>query len=215
MSSHREAKKVAKKMYGKQFGVDSFEGSITQMRGIEGSLMKKVYQNEARKYKIKSWYRNTKGEDSVNIGLNIANSLLYGLAASCVGALSMSPALGVIHRGNAKAFLFDLADLYKAKVVIPLAFSLHDVAPEDVPKEMRRALRREIHRRGIMKDLFNFVIETFGEYTPENNEDRLIGTGDSGEVLGHVNYGDEKDAGLPSDDDEENIPSKEEPVLPQ
>lgn len=186
-SSQTESKKVAKAFYRKQFGLDNFEGSITQMRGLEGSLVRKIYAAEARKRRISKWYRDTKGEDNVNIALNIGNGILYGLAASMVGSLSMNPALGVIHRGNWKSLLFDVADLYKPSIMIPLAFSLSKEKVEDVPSLVRKKLRKEIYSKSLMSDMFEFALEVFQPYTPENNEDRLIGQ--SSEVPGGINYG--------------------------
>lgn len=190
VSNQTEARKVAKEFYRKQFNVDDFAGSIAQMRGIEGSLVKKIYAKEAKRSGLKNWRRDTRNEDAVNVALNVGNSLLYGICASLVGALSMNPALGIIHRGNSKSLLFDLADLYKPNIAIPAAFRLHDEEIEDVPRLIRSELRREIHKRDLMKDLSTFVIKTFEPYTPENNEERLIGL--QSEVDGHVNYAEKK-----------------------
>lgn len=187
VSNPTNARKVAKLFYKKQFGIEEIDGSITQMRGFEGSLIKKIYASESRKQSLKNWRRNTKSEDQVNIALNIANGLMYGLCSSLVQALSMSPALGIIHRGNPKSFLFDLADLYKPTLIIPEMFDLAHEPIEDIPKLTRLTLRRTIHNNNIMKDLSKFLIETFEPYTPENNEDRLIGVSD--EVKAHKNYG--------------------------
>jgi CRISPR/Cas system-associated endonuclease Cas1 len=54
-------------------------------------------------------------------------------AAIC--ALGCSPALGFIHSGTQLAFVYDIADLYKAKTAIPLAFALHAATdPERVAR---------------------------------------------------------------------------------
>lgn len=186
VSNPTEARKVAKEFYRKQFKVDDFAGSIAQMRGIEGSLIKKIYAKEARMVGLKGWRRDTRNDDSVNTALNIGNSLLYGICASLVGALSMNPALGVIHRGNSKSLLFDLADLYKPSLSIPAAFRMYDEEVDDVPRLIRTEIRREIFKRDLLKDLSTFVIKTFEPYIPDKNEDRLIGL--KSEVEGHTNY---------------------------
>jgi CRISPR-associated protein Cas1 len=90
VSNDTLARKVAKEFYFKQFGVDSFAGSIAQMRAIEGSLMKKAYAAEAKRNKIVNFRRNSKSEDNVNVALNICNSILYGISAAAVGALGMN-----------------------------------------------------------------------------------------------------------------------------
>lgn len=189
--NNTEAKKVAKKFYSKQFGIESFDGSITQMRGIEGSIIRKLYANEARRKGLKHWKRDTWSKDSVNLSLNVGNGLLYGLAASLTGALSMSESLGIIHRGNNRAFLFDLADLYKPSVTIPIAFQLADEDPDEVARLTRRELRKEIVARRLLGDLADFITDTFSPYLPEIDRDRLIGQ--YVEVEGHVNYSKETD----------------------
>lgn len=180
------ARKVAKKFYAKQFRLESFAGSIAQMRAIEGSLMKKTYAAEAKKNRVAKFRRDTKSEDNVNVALNIANGIMYGISAAAVGTLGMNQGLGVIHRGNASAFLFDIADFYKPQLVIPLAFRLHDAPPEDVPKLIRRSLRSALHHGNVLSDIIDTLRDTFSEYLPSNTEDRLIGL--QTEVVGHVNY---------------------------
>lgn len=124
---------VARKMYVKRFPGPLFEFAppdvkIEQLRGIEGTRMKAVYQSEARRRRLSGWRRNS-GDlgplDAVNEALNHANTALYGVVNSAVLALGLSPGLGIIHQGNRNSFVLDIADLYKSEVTIPLAFSLH------------------------------------------------------------------------------------------
>lgn len=190
VSSETEARKVAKQLYKKQFGVDSFAGSITQMRGLEGSLMKRSYATLSKQHGLRGWRRDTAGDDNVNLALNICNGLMYGLSAAAAQALCLNPALGVIHRGNARSLLFDLADLYKVSIILPIAFSLAETKPESVPSEARRRLRTEITRARIMADIMRTLTEIFEPYCPKNEGDRLVGSRE--EVSGHVNYGIEK-----------------------
>lgn len=186
VANHTEAKKVAKIFYKKQFGVDSFEGSISQMRGMEGTLMRKTYALHAKKARLVGWRKDTQGTDSVNIALNIANNALYGVSASAVSALSMNAALGVIHRGHVRSFLFDLADLYKATISIPLAFSLSKENPTDVPDLARKAVRKAIFKENVLLDLFGFLTSTFAEYADDTD---LMLIGQNGDVEAHKNYG--------------------------
>ena len=187
VASSAESRKVAKKFYAKQFGADTFAGSITQMRGIEGRLMRKTYADQAKRSGVNGFKRDTKGTDAVNIALNVCNSFMYGLCASVTQSLAMSPALGIIHRGNARSFLFDLADWYKPLVVLPVAFGMADVPPDEVAREAIHRMRVEVINRRLMDDLFNTLTEIFEPYTPERDDDRLIGSRD--EVDGHINYG--------------------------
>lgn len=77
----------------------------------------------------------------VNLALSAANVCLYGVVHSALLALGCSPALGFIHSGTQHAFIYDIADLYKAKITIPLAFSHHSsTRPEQA---VRRHLREK------------------------------------------------------------------------
>ncbi|AWB82412.1 type I-E CRISPR-associated endonuclease Cas1 [Corynebacterium yudongzhengii] len=188
VASERNQRKAAIKLYKKQLGVEleADETSIAVMRGIEGRMMKGVYREQAKKYSVKNFRRDTKAEDPVNLALNLANSILYGCAASACHAIGVNPALGVIHRGNTRALLFDLADTYKPTVSIPLAFK--SSADTDPMAALRRSLRDEIYRRDILKGMLATLMEILEPHLPERDDDRLIaGRGD--EVDGHTQYG--------------------------
>ena len=47
-------------------------------------------------------------------------------------ALGLSPGLGFIHVGHDCSFVYDIADLYKSEVVIPVAFQVASEEPEDL-----------------------------------------------------------------------------------
>lgn len=177
---------AALKLYKRQFSMDNFPGgSIRTMRGLEGRLMRNTYRDCAKKAKISGFRRDTKASDPVNAGLNVANSIMYGLAATACTAIGVNPALGVIHRGDVRALLFDLADLYKASVVIPLVFS--HANDEDPISEIRRHLRKEIVRKRLMEDMLEALMEILTPHLPSRDDDRLID--DEGEVDGHTQYG--------------------------
>ncbi len=56
------------------------------------------------------------------MALSAANVCLYGVVHATVLALGYSPALGFIHNGNQHSFVYDIANLYKIQVTLPLAF---------------------------------------------------------------------------------------------
>lgn len=43
---------------------------------------------------------------------------------SVIAALGLSPGLGFVHTGHERSFVYDIADLYKAEVTVPIAFSV-------------------------------------------------------------------------------------------
>ena len=54
-------------------------------------------------------------------------------------ALGLSPGLGFIHVGHDCSFVYDIADLYKADITIPLAFEVAaTISKEEIPSVMRR-----------------------------------------------------------------------------
>lgn len=62
--------------------------------------------------------------DMVNQALSAGNVCLYGLAHAVIFALGCSPGLGFIHVGHENSFVYDIADLYKVEIIVPLALNL-------------------------------------------------------------------------------------------
>lgn len=149
---------VATRMYEMRFGSSSAPAgaSLAQLRGLEGQRIKALYRLLATKHGIKRFKRNYDpaawdDQDPVNKALSGANSCMYGVVHAAVLALGCSPALGFIHNGTQMAFVYDVADLYKARVTIPLAFSLH--TSEDPEREARRRLREEFRALKLMPQI--------------------------------------------------------------
>ncbi len=121
--------------------------SLETLRGLEGARMKGVYRQEAQRRRLTGWRRRSSDYDGngpldpVNEALNYANTSLYGLALSVVCALGMSPGLGIIHEGNPRAFVLDIADLYKSEFTIPLAFK--QARSSNPGRDVMVALRKE------------------------------------------------------------------------
>lgn len=176
-------------LYKRQLNLDVLPGgSINVMRGLEGRSIRDLYKRLASQHKVKNFKRLVAGDDPVNIGLNIANSMLYGCAASVCAVIGINPALGIIHRGDARSFLYDLADLYKPSLTIPLAFAC--AQEEDVPLAVRKRMRKEIHQRNLLSEMLGIVMELLEPYLPGRDDDRLIGDRGETEVSGHTSYGD-------------------------
>ncbi|MGW3353750.1 type I-E CRISPR-associated endonuclease Cas1e [Nonomuraea rubra] len=149
---------VAISMYEMRFGGSSVPEGVTlaQLRGLEGQRIKALYRMMATKYRIQRFKRNYDPEswddqDPVNKALSGANSCMYGVVHAAVLALGCSPALGFIHSGTQMAFVYDVADLYKARITIPMAFSLH--SSQDPEREARRRLREEFRAFKLMPQI--------------------------------------------------------------
>ena len=190
VSSERHQRKAAVALYRRQLGleVEPEETSIKVMRGLEGQVMKMKYREEAKRWGIRSFKRDTSAEDPVNLGLNLANALLYGCAAAACASIGVNPALGIIHRGDGRSLLFDLADLYKPTVSIPVAFA---GSKEDDPSAfVRREVRARIHRQEMLKNMLAVLMEILEPHLPQRDDDRLV-AGRGEEVGGHTQYGKE------------------------
>lgn len=187
VSNPRHQRDAALKLYRRQFGDDEIPATtIRSMRGIEGQRMKLLYRQLTKKHGIKSFKRDTKSEDNVNVALNIANSMLYGCAASACAAIGANPALGIIHRGDARSLLYDLADLYKPMVTLPVSFSC--VNEEDVAASVRKKMRKRIHGERILEGMLSALMEVLEPHLPSRDDDRLIGDTLGDEVPGHTQY---------------------------
>ena len=75
--------------------------------------------------------------------MTAAHAALYGLSYSVIVALGASPGLGFVHTGHDLSFVYDFADLYKAEVTIPIAFTVAANATEqdDIGQLTRLAVR--------------------------------------------------------------------------
>ena len=147
VSNQRKHLAVARKMYEMRFpGEDVSAMTMQQLRGKEGSRVRKIYRQAAERWNIPWNGRefdpdNYQGGSKVNQALSAGNACLYGLALAVIAALGCSPGLGFVHVGHESSFAYDIADLYKAELVIPLAFETAAQDPEDIGSLMRRRVR--------------------------------------------------------------------------
>lgn len=167
---------------------DAEVNTLEQLRGIEGRHVRDTYSRLARQFGIQNYRRQAQGaKDPVNIGLNIGNAILYGLAATVCSALSLNPSLGIIHEGNARAFLFDLADIYKTRTSIQAAFECGGDAD---PTATRKLLRNLIHDQHILESMMTYTQELLTmALSPSSSADgdRLFDP--EGDVAAHSNWG--------------------------
>ncbi|MDN6619458.1 MAG: type I-E CRISPR-associated endonuclease Cas1e, partial [Corynebacterium variabile] len=200
VSNRNERLAVARRMYEIRFPDDVTDGlNMQQLRGHEGARVRQAYRDAANKYGIDWDKRSYKPQefdesDDANQALTAATTCLYGVAQAVTVALGLSSGLGFVHVGNDRSFVYDIADLYKTEIAVPVAFeviSRRDI--EDIPSETRRAMRdamfeaklltrcvRDIHRvlgaDGAGDDGFGWdVVELW---------DDKVGTVDAGKAWG-------------------------------
>jgi len=150
VSNTRSRLSVARNMYAMRFpNEDVSKLSMQELRGREGARIRSVYRRQSkltgvtwrgREYDPKDFLSS----DLVNMALSAANACLYGIAHSVIVAMGCSPGLGFIHTGHERSFVYDIADLYKAELTIPIAFQIAAQEPEDIGAATRRAVRDAI-----------------------------------------------------------------------
>ena len=138
---------VVRRMYELRFAEPLAEDlSLRQIRGREGVRVRDVYARESactgipwfeRSYKRSDWRR----ADPVNRALSAANACLYGVVDAAIVATGYSLAIGFIHVGKQRSFVYDIADLYKTEVSIPVAFDVVRDGEADVESAVRKGLR--------------------------------------------------------------------------
>lgn len=149
VSNRNSRLEVARKMYQMRFvGEDVSKLTMQQLRGREGARVRNLYRKYSKEYDVQWDGRdydvdNYEGGSPVNQALSAANVCLYGLVYSVLVALGMSPGLGFIHTGHDLSLVYDIADLYKAEVSIPLAFELASQIEEgeDIGRKARLKVR--------------------------------------------------------------------------
>jgi CRISPR-associated protein Cas1 len=139
--------RVAREMYAMRFpGEDTRALTMQQLRGREGARVRRVYRAQAQRTGVE-WerrdYNPQEFTDSspINQALSAAHTSLYGVVHAVIVALGCSPGLGFVHTGHARSFVYDIADLYKANITIPIAFDIAASDVLDVGSATRRAVR--------------------------------------------------------------------------
>lgn len=160
---------VAVRMYRMRFQDAELPDTVTleQLRGMEGQRMKALYKILAQQHGIGRFRRNYHpdqwhAQDPVNLALSSANTCLYGIIHAALLALGLSPALGFVHTGKQHAFVYDIADLYKAETTLPLAFALHQ--SDNPEQEARRRFREKLR---LLKLLPRIVRDVQSLLTPD------------------------------------------------
>lgn len=97
--------------------------SVTDLLQNEAQLTKQLYRMAAKSTEYGEFTREREANDKANNFLNHGNYLAYGLAASCLWVLGIPHGFAVMHGKTRRgALVFDVADLIKDALVLPLAF---------------------------------------------------------------------------------------------
>ena len=187
---------VAKRMYIRRFGsISSSDYTLQQLRGMEGIRVREAYRLaskvtgipwSARSYNKEEW----DSQDSVNLALSQANSLLYSVCQASVISLGYSTGLGFIHTGKMLSFVYDVADLYKAETTIPAAFAAAKKPGEDLSAAVRKNCRAYFQQARLLKRIPEDLEWIFSLPETEHRESPSVGNlwDPKGDIPGGKNY---------------------------
>ena len=156
---------VCKRMYRKRFDEElDPELSIEQLRGKEGARVRTTYTQQSIIHGVqwegRNYNRNEWGDsDPINRALSTANALLYGVCHAAIVSGGYSPALGFIHTGKQRSFVFDIADLYKVEITIPLAFRVVGEGNGNIYARTRKACRDAFKENRLLKRILPDIAE--------------------------------------------------------
>ncbi|MGV0430716.1 type I-E CRISPR-associated endonuclease Cas1e [Corynebacterium tuberculostearicum] len=154
--NQRKRLDCARRMYALRFPGEDVSGlTMSQLRGREGARMKRIYAAEAERTGV-YWNRRSydpndfDSSDPINQALTAGSAALYGVAHAVIAALGFVPALGVVHTGTDRSFVYDVADLYKAEISIPAAFDAVAAQQGSPSIEVRRRIRDQVVSHRLM-----------------------------------------------------------------
>lgn len=166
--------KVVRKMYELRFGeAPPQRRSVEQLRGIEGARVRETYKLLAKQYGVEWAGRNydvkdwNKG-DVANKCLSAATSCLYGITEAAILAAGYAPAVGFIHTGKPLSFVYDIADIFKFDLVVPIAFRIAGKKPHNPDREVRLACRDIFRSSNVLAKIIPTIEEVLsaGEIKP-------------------------------------------------
>lgn len=195
----KERLTVARAMYGMRFpGEDVSTATMQQLRGREGTRIRKLYQAHSQRTGV-TWNRREykagdahAAGDDLNRLLSAANAALYGICHAVIVGLGASPGLGFVHIGSAISFVLDIADLYKADYTIPLAFDLAAQGLTD-ERDARTGLRDRIAETRllgrIVHDIKTLLTPDAAAPIPIDEDANLLWDERTSVVAGGTNWG--------------------------
>ena len=212
VSNSRDRVAVARNMYAMRFpGEDVTKMTMQQLRGREGARIRSAYRTMSRKTGVPWNGREYDPDDYesgnvINKALSAAHTCLYGIVHSVITAIGCSPGLGFIHSGHERSFIYDIADLYKVEITIPIAFNIakQHSDDEDIGSITRRSMRDAISGGNllfrIVQDIRTLLLNEVAE--DDKSEVNVIYLWDdkNGFVKNAISYGREYDV----DDEYEN-----------
>lgn len=110
---------------------------------------------------------DSKNTDVLNNCINIANTCLYAVIECAILISGFSPAIGFIHSGTNRAFVYDVSDIFKLDCAIGQAFmvasNVHNESDEYYKKLIRLKCIEVFKEKGLLKKVIPMIISLFRE----------------------------------------------------
>lgn len=148
---------VVMRMYEMRFGhALAPDLSLEQIRGMEGARVRAGYGAASRRWGVawrgRNYDRgNWDAADPINRALSAANAILNGICHAAIVSGGYSPALGFLHTGKQLSFVYDIADLYKMELTVPIAFQTVAEGPQEVEKRARQTCRERFREDKLLE----------------------------------------------------------------
>jgi len=201
---------VVRRMYAYRFEEDLDPAlTLQQIRGMEGARVRRAYAKASKEFGVPwsgRFYDRSqwKLSDPVNRALSAANACLNGLCHAAILSAGYAPGLGFVHTGKHLSFVYDIADLYKADLTVPVAFKLTAESSETLETRVRQTCRDVFHEARLLGRIIDDIDELLktpsepenGDGDADYDEDVALPSGlwspddDAGfQTPGGVNYG--------------------------
>ena len=161
---------IARKMYAFRLGEVLPHADLNTLRGIEGSRMRRTYQNLAHRHGI-DWQgrrydrANPMAADVPNQAINHASVAVTSAATIATTSVGAIPQLGFIHEHSGEAFPLDIADLFRDSILLPAAFKaareVMDDPTLDIERHSRRATGELLRQRGVIPQMIDRIKALF------------------------------------------------------
>jgi CRISPR-associated protein Cas1 len=183
-SNLKTRRRVVRKMYQMRFD-EVLDSSLTieQIRGREGQRVRSAYASAAKVFSVPWQMRqydpdNWNSADPLNRALSAGSACLNGLAHAAIITAGYSPGLGFIHSGKALSFVYDIADLFKVDIIVPIAFAAVAQSEVNIERRVRHACRDAFAEMNLMKKLIPAIKEALdvGDDSGEGSQGSTRGT---------------------------------------
>lgn len=152
-SVHLDPKKrisAARRLYAIMFGEPALPSfSIEKLRGIEGAKVRAMYESLSIEHGV-TWNGRASG-DALQQKISYGSSCLYSLSEIAILMLGFSPSIGIVHSGDSRSFVYDLADTVKFNNLVPALFAWHAAGSQSDFSSVR-VFCRDLFRTGRLLD---------------------------------------------------------------